>query len=187
MPTPDNHDNDVRPDPRRQLRRPGNLAFAAAGLLALGGAGGAVVVAQTRPPVAMAPAMPVAIRTLSATGIFTIRGRVAEIYGNKFIMADGSGRALVDTGREGDNRELVTANELVTVQGRFDRGFVHAAFLVGPDDKVMALGPLAGPPRGPRGRDVGPAGPPPPPPGAAGGVAPAAPGGASAPAPTTNQ
>ena len=161
MPASDNHDDDIRPPARRLLDRPGNLAFAAAGLLALGGAGGAVVVARTRPSVAMAPATPVAIRSLSSPGIVTIRGRVAEIYGNKFIMADGSGRALVDTGREGGNRQLVTANEPVTVQGRFDRGFVHAAFLIGTDNKVMVLGPLARPPHGPRGRDGGPDGPPP--------------------------
>ena len=178
------------------LPRRGNLALVGAGLLALGGAAGAVVMAETRPSVSMAPATPVAIRSLSSTGIVTIRGRVAEIYGNKFIMADASGRALVDTGREGDDRQLVTAGEPVTVQGRFDRGFVHAAFLIGPDSKVVALGPLAGPPHGPHGRrgpDGGPDGPPPPPgadraadapppppPATANGIAPASP--AAAPA-----
>ena len=173
------------------LSRRGKLALVGAGLLALGGATGAVVMAETRPSVSMAPATPVAIRSLSSTGIVTIYGRVAEIYGNKFIMADASGRALVDTGREGNDGQLVTAGEPVTVQGRFDRGFVHAAFLVGPDNKVLALGPLAGPPPGPHGRrgpgggpdgpppppgaDRAADGPPPPPPVAAGGAAPAAP------------
>ncbi|MGI4731359.1 MAG: hypothetical protein ACRYFW_06385 [Janthinobacterium lividum] len=151
----------------------------AAGLLALGGAAGAVVVAETRPTVSMAPATPVAIRSLSSGGIVTIRGRVAEIYGNKIIVADASGRALVDLGREGDDRSLATVGEPVTVQGRFDRGFLHAAFLVGPDAKVVALAPLTPPPHGPHGRpgpdggpdggldggpgpDGGPDGPPPP-------------------------
>jgi hypothetical protein len=117
----------------------------------------------------MAPTVPVAIRSLSSSGIVTIRGRVAETYGNKFILADASGRALVDTGRDGDDRQLVTAGEPVTVQGQFERGFVHAAFLVGPDNKVTALGPLGGPPHGghgPHRPDGGPDGPPPPPPGA---------------------
>lgn len=138
---------------RRRLPGRNRLALAAAGLLALGGAAGAFAVAETRPSVTMAPATPVAIRSLSGSGIVTIRGRVAEIYGNKFVMADASGRALVDTGREGEGGTLVAPGEPVTVQGRFDRGFVHAAFLVGPDGKVAALGPLAGPPhdhRGPR-------------------------------------
>lgn len=155
------------------------LGIAAVALLSLGGAAGAVVMAETRPSVAMAPATPVTIRSLSADGVVTIRGRVAEIYGNKFIMADASGRMLVDTGREGDDRQLVTAGEAVTVQGRLDRGFIHAAFLVGPNNNVIALGPLAGPPHGPRepndGPDCDPGAPPPPPrtqPGAAGDSAP---------------
>lgn len=164
MPDPIEHGGAPR---RARFGRRGNLGLVAAGLLALGGAAGAVVMAETRPSVSMAPATPVAIRSLSSSGIVTIRGRVAEIYGNKFIMADASGRALVDTGREGDDRRLVTAGEPVTVQGRFERGFVHAAFLVGPDSKVTALGPLGGPPHGRRGPggphdpDHGPDGPPP--------------------------
>ena len=81
--------------------RRNRLALAAAGLLAVGGAAGAVTVAATRPSVTMAPATPVAIRSLQSDGIVTIRGTVAEIYGNKFVMADPTGRALVDLGREG--------------------------------------------------------------------------------------
>lgn len=142
-----------------------NLALIGAGLLAFGGGAGAIVMAETRPDVSMAPATPVAIRSLSSEGIVTIRGRVADIYGNKFILADATGRALVDTGREGDGRQLVAAGEPVTVQGRFDRGSVRAAFLVGPDAKVLALGPLGGPPHGRRGPgddfDRGPGAPPP--------------------------
>ena len=48
-----------------------------------------------------------------------IKGQVAELFGNKFIIADASGRALVETGREGEGGQLVKANETVTVQGRF--------------------------------------------------------------------
>jgi hypothetical protein len=174
MPAPHDHENDVHRPAQRLLGRRGKIVLSAVALLALGGAAGAVVVARTRPAVTMAPATPVAIRALSSAGIVTIRGRVAEIYGNKFIMADSTGRALVDTGREGDERQLVTANEPITVQGRFDRGFVRAAFLVGPDNTVVALGPLGRPPHGPRCRDEGPEGPPPPPVnGAAPSVAPA--------------
>lgn len=152
--------------PRFRLNRAASLAIFGAGLLALGGVTGAVVMAETRPSVSMAPAKPVAIRSLSSTGIVTIGGRVAEVYGNKFVMHDSTGRALVDTGREGDKRQLVTVNQPVTVQGRFERGFVHAAFLIGPDGKVLALEPLAGPPHRPHdGPDRGPGASPPPPPG----------------------
>lgn len=116
----------------------------AAALVALGGGAGAIAMHAGAPTVTMAPAIPVAIHSLESGGIVTVKGRVAEIYGNKFIMADSSGRALVDTGPQGE-RALVTVGEDVTVQGRFDRGFVHAAFLVGPDAKVTALEPLDGP------------------------------------------
>ncbi len=156
--------------PLHRLRSPRSAALAAVALLAIGGGAGVIAMQATRPSVSMAPATPVAIRSLSSSGIVTIRGRVAEIYGNKFVIADASGRALVDTGREGERGGLVTAGEPVTVQGSFDRGFVHAAFLVGPGNKVVALGPLGGPPRGRRGPrggpDDGPGAPPPPPPGA---------------------
>ncbi|SFP82119.1 hypothetical protein [Sphingomonas rubra] len=149
---------------RFRFNRPAGLTILGAGLLALGGITGAIVMAETRPSVSMAPVKPVAIRSLSSTGIVTIRGRVAEVYGNKFVMEDGTGRALVDTGREGDDRQLVAINQPITVQGRFERGFVHAAFLIGTDNKVLACGPLAGPPHGPHdGPDRGPGAPPPPP------------------------
>ena len=67
------------PSKRFDLRR-NRLALAAAGLLVVGGAAGAVTVAATRPSVTMAPATPVAIRSLQSDGIVTIRGTVAEIY-----------------------------------------------------------------------------------------------------------
>jgi hypothetical protein len=138
--------------PKTHLDRRGRtmLALAAAGLLVVGGGAGAALVGN-RPSVEMAPATPVAIRALASDSIVTIRGRVAEVYGNKFILADPSGRALVDTGREGDRQVLATAGQTVTVQGRFDDGVVHASFLVGADNKVVALRPLDGP-----GHDRGP-------------------------------
>lgn len=158
--------------PRFHFGRRAGLAAVGAVLLAAGGATGAIVVAETRPSATMAPIVPTAIRALSSTGIVTIRGRVVEVYGSKFVMEDTSGRALVDTGHEGDRRQLVAIGQPLIVQGRFDRGFVHAAFLVGPDRKVVALGPLAGPPHGPHGphdgRGDGPDAPLPPRPDAAG-------------------
>ena len=147
------------PNKRFNLRR-NRLALAAAGLLVVGGAAGAVTVAATRPSVTMAPATPVAIRSLQSDGIVTNRGTVAEIYCNKFVMADPTGRALVDLGREGEDSNLVSAGQPVTIQGRFEHGFVHASFLVGAGGKVTALGPVGGPPRGPHGPGrEGPGGP----------------------------
>jgi uncharacterized protein YdeI (BOF family) len=182
-------DTEVRRPVGRFGRR--TLGLAAAGLLAIGAGAGAFAISETRPSVAMAPVTPVAIKSLASDGIVTVRGRVAEIYGNKFIMADASGRALVDTGREGDDRQLVKVGDPVTVQGRFDHGFVHAAFLVGADNKALALGPLGGPHHGRHGPHEGPGpdhGPdrdhdgPPPPPGDEGASPTAPPSGGGAPA-----
>jgi len=182
------------PNTRLNLRR-NRLALAAAGLLVVGGAAGAVTVAATRPSVTMAPATPVAIRSLQSDGIVTIRGTVAETYGNKFVMADRTGRALVDLGREGEGSNLVAVGQPVTIQGRFEDGFVHASFLVAPGGKVTALGPVGGPPRGPHGpggpgrdgpgRDGpdGPSGPGAPPPPPVGVAPPPTANGAAGPAP----
>lgn len=183
-------DTDDRPLLRR-LGDPRAAVIAAAALLALGGGAGAIAVRAMRPSVTMAPVIPVTIRSLPSSGIVTIRGRIAEVYGNKFVMADPTGRALVDTGREGEGGGLVTAGEPVTVQGRSEAGFVRAAFLIGPDGKTIALGSLGGPshePHGPpRGPEDGHGGPPPPRPDAGPAGAPLsptaqAPGSAAAPA-----
>lgn len=156
--------------------RRARLGLAAIGLVAAGGIAGGVASHTMRPAVEMAPLHAVAIRTLpTVSGIVTIRGRVAETYGNKFVIDDGTARTLVDTGRAGDEAKLVGDGMPVTVQGRFERGFVDASFLVDAAGKVTALGPMGGPhdrhgPRGPgedrmHGDDMGP---PPPPPAVAG-------------------
>ncbi|RZM05310.1 MAG: hypothetical protein EOP68_18420, partial [Sphingomonas sp.] len=103
---------DSTPVPAKRRRT--GLALAAVALVIVGGAGGAAVMATQSPSVTMAPATPVAINTLGADGIVTVRGKVAEIYGNKFILADASGRALIDAGREGEGGKLVAAGEPVT-------------------------------------------------------------------------
>lgn len=196
---------------RRAARKvPVRTALIGAALLALGVGGGATVAQMTGPSVEMAPLNPVAIRSLSDTGsVVSVRGKVAEIYGPMVVLADGSGRALVELGPQGDGTGLVSAGQAVTVQGRFGRGMLHASFLVAADGKVVALRPLGPPPHGPggpggpgdfrrpprdgmpgapggpgaagaeRGPDAGPDGATPPPPPAA-----AAPGGLAPAAPT---
>lgn len=163
-------------NPVRNPRRV-RIALAGIGLLCAGAIAGGVAGHAMRPPVEMAPLHAVSIRSLPGnTGIVTIRGRVAETYGNKFVVDDGSARTLVDTGPAGDETALVTDGNAVTVQGRFERGFVRASFLVDPTGKVTALGPVGHPrdDHGPR-RGPGEDGPPPPPaPGPAPVAAPAA-------------
>ncbi len=153
------------------------LGIAAAALLAAGAAGGAGAVALTRPTIEMAPTIATPIAKLpSSSGIVTVKGRVAEVFGTHVVVQDGSGRAMIDTGRDGAGT-LATGTP-VLVQGRYDEGQLRAHFLVGPSGQVQAVGP-AHPPHGPGGpdgpggpgrphgpRDGGPDGPPPPPPGA---------------------
>jgi len=75
-----------------------------------------------------------------------VRGDVAEVFGNKFIVADDSGRALVDTGRAGEGGTLVARSEAVTVQGRFEHGFIHATVITHADGRSDVVAPPA-PPR----------------------------------------
>jgi len=154
--------------------RTGRIALAAA-VLAVGGAAGAGAVELTRPSVEMAPVRPVAIASLGQnSGLVTLKGRVAEVYGNKFVMDDGTGHALVDTGPRGEDGSLFRQGAVETVQGRYERGFVHATFLIDQAGTVTALAP---PPPGHRGP------PPPPPPGGPDQPPPPPPPGADAPPP----
>lgn len=179
----------------------GKTAIGAALLLIAGAAGGAGAVQAARPTVEMAPTVRTPVARLTASsGIVTVKGRVAEVYGDRFVVQDGSGRALVAAGR--DAQGAVKTGQPITVQGRFDDGQLRASYLVDAGGSIAAVGP-AGPkpghpdgagPHGP-GRDIPPPPPggdaPPPPPGctpapdaprAPGAVLPPRPGDVSAPA-----
>ena len=91
---------------------------------------------------------PTAISALKPSGAIAAKGEVAEIYGNKFVMQDGTGRALVETGRQGEGGALVKPGEAVTVQGRFENGFLHALLITRADGTEVLVGPAGGPPPG---------------------------------------
>ncbi|KQR83272.1 hypothetical protein [Sphingomonas sp. Leaf343] len=133
-------------------------AIAAVALLAAGGTAGVVAGHALQPSIEMAPMRPVPIRSLVAsdTGVVTVRARVAEVFGNTFIADDGTGRALVDLGRAGDDTALVTAGQTVSVQGRYDKGMLRASFLVDGANKVTSLRPMGPPPGRGHGPDGGP-------------------------------
>lgn len=139
------------------LGSPAKLGLGVAIGLAIGAAGGASAVSLTRPAVEMAPtvATPVA-KLANSSGVVTVKGRVAEVYGDRFVVQDGSGRAMVDGGRDAS----VTKGAAVQVQGRYDDGQLRASYLVDAAGKVTPVGPP--PPRagkGPHGRGPGPHGP----------------------------
>lgn len=155
------------------------LSLAGVALVALGAAGGAGAMSVTRPPVEMAPTLPTTIAKLaSARGIVTVRGRVAEVYGDRFIVQDATGRTLVTIGRGDD--DIPTVGSAIQVQGRYDNGQLRARFLVDGSGNVVEVGPPPHHGRGPRAdRDAPPPlapdasappppdVPPPPPPGSA--------------------
>lgn len=135
----------------------GKVAAGIAIGLALGAAGGAGAVSMTRPAVQMAPMVvtPLA-RLTSDTGIVTVKGQVAEVYGDRFVLADASGRTMVDAGRD----TVPTKGATMRVQGRFDDGQLRASYLVDAAGKVTQVGPGPRPGgRGPDGKGPGHAGP----------------------------
>lgn len=153
--------------PRRLYLSRGGLATGAlAAVLIAGaalGAGGTKLV-QNWQPRSVVLLQPGPIDKMAERSPVAIKGDVAEIYGNKFVVQDGSGRALVDTGPRGEGRLSVAKGETVTVQGRFDRGVVHADLLAHANGHNEAFGPDRGPP-GPKERHLARAdqGPPTPP------------------------
>lgn len=54
----------------------------------------------------------------------------------------------METGREGEGGKLVSKGETVTVQGRFENGFLHARLITHADGKKVVLGPAGGLPPG---------------------------------------
>ena len=143
------------PPPRRgpRLSR-GSLAIGALAVALIAGAAlgaGGTRLAQNWQPRSVVLLQPAPIDRMAERSPVAIRGDVAEVFGNKFVVQDGSGRALVDTGPRGEDRTLVTKGETVTVQGRFDRGVVHAEVLAHADGRNEAFGPPDHGPRGPNG------------------------------------
>ena len=116
----------------------GKLGLGVAIGLAIGAAGGAGAVSLTRPGVEMAPtvATPVA-RLANSSGVVTVKGRVAEVYGDRFVVQDGSGKAMVDGGRDAN----VTKGAPIQVQGRYDDGQLRASYVVDAAGKVTPVGP----------------------------------------------
>ncbi|NLR98066.1 hypothetical protein HGP17_14715 [Rhizobium sp. P38BS-XIX] len=142
-----NQPADNAPKRRAGRRHVAAFSVAAIAILAIGATGGAVAISLTRPSVQMPPIAPVAISSLKDDwNIVTVKGKVAELFGNKFIVQDDTGRALVETGPAGESGKLVEIGEPVRIQGRFDEGFLHASFLIRQDGETVSLGPPAPPP-----------------------------------------
>jgi uncharacterized protein YdeI (BOF family) len=155
--------NTALPPPRRRLRLSrGGLATGALAVVLIAGAAlgaGGTRLAQNWQPRSVMLLQPAPIDKMAEQTPIAIRGDVVEVFGNKFVLQDGSGRALVDTGPRGEDRKVVVKGETVTVQGRLDRGVVYADVLAHSDGRNEAFGPPdrgPGGPRGPKGPKDGP-------------------------------
>lgn len=150
--TESNAQRDASPSPpeRRQAQHHGLLAGAALAVLVVGAAAGAggLRVAQNWQPRSVMLLQPTAIDRLQPGGPSAVRGNVAEMFGHMFVIDDGSGRALIDLGPRGDNADVVTKGETVTIQGMFDQGIVHAQIVSHADGRTEAFGPPPHPSRG---------------------------------------
>ena len=142
--------------PRSMARRRTAVAAALIGAVAVGA--GATALAQRGQGVTVVALTPAPITAMKDWSPVAVKGQVAEIFGNKFVVQDDTGRALVETGRQGEDGRLVAKSETVTVQGRFEHGFIHAVAIQhadGRNDVVALPGPPPHPPR-PVGPGAGP-------------------------------
>jgi hypothetical protein len=140
------------------------FGFAAAivGAFIVGGGATAVALQGLRPALVMLTPSPIA--SMHEWSPIAVKGQVTEIFGNKFVVQDPSGQALVETGRAGEGGGLVAKGETVTVQGRFEHGFIDAAALSHADGRNDFVGPPGPPPPQQGGPQAlrGPGGPAPP-------------------------
>jgi uncharacterized protein YdeI (BOF family) len=136
------------PEPPNRLKRSPALFATLLVAFAIGGGVTAAALQARRPSLVMLTPAP--ITSMHDWSEVAVRGQVAEIFGNKFIVQDDSGRALVDAGRPGESGQLVAKSESVTVQGRFEHGFIHAEVISHPDGRDDFVGP-PGPPQPPGG------------------------------------
>jgi uncharacterized protein YdeI (BOF family) len=112
-------------------------------VLAAGAAGGAGVYRhiQKSHPQSVLLLQPAPIAQIKDSSPVAVKGQVAEVFGNKFIIQDDTGRTLVDTGPRGEGGKPIAKGETVTVQGHFDNGFIHANVMTRADGTNEAFGP----------------------------------------------
>jgi uncharacterized protein YdeI (BOF family) len=85
------------------------------------------------------------IGDLQGAGV-TIEGQVADIFGNKFVLEDGSGRVLVESGPPWHHQLSIRRGESVSVTGRLDGDTFDAYTIRAADGRVQVIRPAFGPP-----------------------------------------
>lgn len=75
-----------------------------------------------------------------------VRGTIAEVFGNRFILEDDSGRILVETGPEWYRDHDFAVGERITVEGEVEEGSLDAFLLRREDGSEIRVRPADGPP-----------------------------------------
>jgi hypothetical protein len=88
----------------------------------------------------------VSIGDLGAAAEITIVGRVAEVFGNRFVLEDAPGRVLVDAGPEWHRRYDLRPGEYLRVVGEMDGGSFEAFRITRSDGTILEIRPSDGPP-----------------------------------------
>src|SRR3978361_592927 len=95
------------PPPNRRLHvSRGGLAISALAITLIAGAAlgaGGTRLSQIWQPRSVMLLQPGPIDKMAEQSAVAIKGDVAEVFGNKFVVQDGTGRALVDTGPRGED------------------------------------------------------------------------------------
>ena len=95
------------------------------------------------------PAMAqVPIGSLTPGGV-TIQGAVTDVFGNRFVLQDQSGRTLVDGGPAHRQRLDIRPGETLTITGRLEPNGFRAETIRRQDGTVIAIARPGGPPSDP--------------------------------------
>lgn len=86
------------------------------------------------------------IGSLDRSGGVTIEGRVTDVFGNKFVLEDSSGRTLVETGPAWHSRIEVRTGERLKVVGRPENGGFDAFRITRESGQEIVVRSADGPP-----------------------------------------
>ncbi|MFS8858281.1 DNA-binding protein [Synechococcus sp. H55.7] len=79
------------------------------------------------------------------TGVL-VAGRITSVFGNKFILDDGTGQLLVDAGPSWYRQIQLVPGERVTVLGKYDDEDFDAYRITRENGEVIEIRPASGPP-----------------------------------------
>jgi uncharacterized protein YdeI (BOF family) len=88
----------------------------------------------------------VGIGQLASTDNVVIDGTVEQVFGNKFLLKDNTGVALVDTGPRSHATRTFVVGERLKVRGKLDNSEFEARQITRADGAMETIRPDRGPP-----------------------------------------